>query len=129
MTGDEVYGGDRRLRVWREEREVFHVLAVKRNEPLRAMTDVGPAQVAAALLAASFPVARRRLSAGTGAKGPRLYDWARVRIRPLNVLWHRDKGYWLHVRRSRTDPTDVADYVCFGGAATALAELVRVAGA
>src|SRR3954468_6366103 len=29
VTGDEVYGGDRRLRVWLEEREVAHVLAVK----------------------------------------------------------------------------------------------------
>jgi SRSO17 transposase len=130
VTGDEVYGGDRRLRVWLEEREVPHVLAVKSSEPLWAMTDAGPAQVAAALLAAYIPAARwRRLSAGAGAKGPRLYDWARVRIRPLNVLWDPDKGYWLLVRRSLTDPTDVAYYVCFGWAATSLEELVRVAGA
>src|SRR3954467_15326843 len=29
VTGDEVYGGDRRLRVWLEERQMPHVLAVK----------------------------------------------------------------------------------------------------
>jgi SRSO17 transposase len=109
VTGDEVSGGDRRLRVWLEEREVPHVLAVKSSEPLWAMTDVGPAQVAAALLAAHIPAARwRRLSAGAGAKGPRLYDWARARIRPLNVLWDPDKGYWLLVRRSLADPSDLA---------------------
>ena len=34
VTGDEVYGGDRRLRLWLEERQMPHVLAVKRTEPL-----------------------------------------------------------------------------------------------
>jgi SRSO17 transposase len=130
VTGDEVYGSDRRLRVWLEEREVPHVVAVKRSEPLWAMTDRGPAQVAAAVLAAQVPAGDwRRLSAGAGAKGPRLYDWAWVRIRPLNLLWDPDKGYWLLVRRSLSDATDVAFYGCFGRAATPLEELVRVAGA
>src|SRR5919106_6831558 len=34
VTGDEVYGGDRRLRVWLEQQELPHVLAVRSNEPL-----------------------------------------------------------------------------------------------
>ena len=34
VTGDEVYGGDVRLRVWLEAQRVPHVLAVKRIEPL-----------------------------------------------------------------------------------------------
>src|SRR3954447_12027305 len=38
VTGDEVYGGDRRLRVWLEERQMPHVLAVKRTEPLWTRT-------------------------------------------------------------------------------------------
>ena len=46
-----------------------------------------------------------RCSAGDGAKGPRVYDWAVVEIRPLG------------------EP----DFVCFGPAGTALEELVRVA--
>ena len=132
VTGDEVYGGDRRLRLWLEEHEVPHVLAVKRTEPLWAMTDQGPAQVAAATLAAGVPARGpagwRRLSVGDGAKGPRRYDWARVRIRHLNALWDPDKGYWLLVRRSLADPTDLAYYVCFGPARTALTTLARVAG-
>ena len=126
VTGDEVYGGDRRLRVWLEERGVAHVLAVKRSEPLWAATDRGPAQVAAAVLVAALPAAAwTRLSAGDGAKGPRLYDWARVAIRPLA---DPARGYWLLARRSVADPTDLAYYVCFGPAAAALADLVRVAG-
>jgi SRSO17 transposase len=126
VTADEVYGGDRRLRVWLEERDVPHVLAIKRTEPLWATTAQGPAQVAAAELVAALPAdAWVRLSAGAGAKGPRWYDWARVAIRPLGAP---GRGYWLLARRSLTDPTDLAYYVCYGPAATSLAALVRVAG-
>ena len=38
-----------------------------------------------------------RCSAGDGAKGPRVYDWAAVNIRPLREL---GKGHWLLTRRS-----------------------------
>src|SRR3954447_7366422 len=34
VTGDEVYGGARRLRLWLEEHDQPHVLAVKATEPL-----------------------------------------------------------------------------------------------
>ncbi len=126
VTGDEVYGGDRRLRGWLEEQGAAHLLAVKATEPLWAATERGPAQVAAADLAAGLPddawVTR---SAGDGAKGPRLYDWARVPIRPLRAP---GKGHWLLVRRSLADPADLAYYVGYGPAATGVAELVRVAG-
>lgn len=91
VTGDEVYGGDRRLRVWLEEQDVPHVLAVKRTEPRWATTARGPAQIAAEELVAALPIAAwHRLSAGDGAKGPRWYDWARVAIRPLS---DPDRGY------------------------------------
>jgi SRSO17 transposase len=124
VTGDEVYGGDLRFRRWLEERQVPHVLAIKRTEPLWTTTTW--TQVAAATLAAAVPdAAWEQLSAGEGAKGPRVYDWARVPIRPL-----REPGwdYWLLVRRSLTDPTERAYYVCFCPTGTSLAELVRVAG-
>jgi SRSO17 transposase len=126
VAGDEVYGGDRRLRVWLEERGVAHVLAVKRTEPVWAATACGPAQVKAEDLVAAVPAdAWRRLSAGAGAKGPRFYDWTRVAIRPLA---DPTRGYWLLARRRVADPTDLAYYVCFGAATTTLADLVRVAG-
>jgi SRSO17 transposase len=124
VTGDEVYGGDVRLRVWLEEQQVAHVLAIQRTEPLWSTTS--GTQVPATTLADAVPTtAWERLSAGAGAKGPRVYDWTRVPLRPL-----REPGwdYWLLVRRSLTDPTDRAYYVCFCPAGTPLAELVRVAG-
>lgn len=126
VTGDEVYGGDRRLRLWLEEHHLAHLLAIKATEPLWAVTDRGPAQVAAADLIAALPAeAWVRLSAGAGAKGPRRYDWAWLPIRPLPAP---GKGYWLLARRSLNDPSDLAYYVGFGPAETSLATLVRVAG-
>jgi len=124
VTGDEIYGGDRRLRLWLEERQMPHVLAVKSTEPLWTRTSWR--QVAAKTLAAAIPAGEwERLSAGEGAKGPRVYDWARV---PIRALPEPGWDYWLLVRRSVADPTELAYYVCFCPAGTPLAELVRVAG-
>jgi SRSO17 transposase len=126
VTGDEVYGGDRRLRLWLEEHGLAHLLAIKATEPLWVATDRGPAQVSAAALVAGVPAtAWEQHSAGDGAKGPRRYDWAWVPIRPLR---EPGKGYWLLARRSLIDPTDLAYYVGFGPIETPLTELVRVAG-
>jgi SRSO17 transposase len=124
VTGDEIYGGDRRRRLWLEERQVPHVLAIKSTEPL--WTRTAWRQGAAKTLAAGIGADEwQQLSAGAGAKGPRVYDWARVAIRALpEAGW----DYWLLVRRRRADRTELAYYVCFGPAETPLAELVRVAG-
>ena len=51
FTGDEVYGSDRKLRLWLERAEIPHVLAVKTSEKLWAWTDRGPLQVRADRLA------------------------------------------------------------------------------
>jgi len=122
VIGDEVYGSDRRLRVWLEQKKMPHVLAIKSNEPLWLSTDRGPAQVKAAQVPLEEWV---RLSAGDGAKGPRIYDWAWVPLRPLK---EPGQGYWLLVRRSIAKPEELAYYVCFGPEETTLEELVRVAG-
>jgi len=126
VTGDEVYGRDRRLRLWLEEQDRPFVLAVATNEPLWATTDRGPQQIGAAAIAAALPAERwTRLSAGDGSKGPRVYDWAHVRLaRWPTPGWE----HWLLARRSLADPTDLAYYVVFAPTATPLAVLVRVAG-
>ena len=126
VTGDEVYGSDRKLRLWLEEAGISHVLAIKSNEKLWARTDQGSLQVRADRLAAGVGESSwQRLSAGDGAKGPRVYDWATVNIRPLR---EPGKSYWLLARRSIAKPGELAYYVCFGPDGTALEELVRVAG-
>ena len=126
VAGDEVYGNDRNLRLWLERRCVPHVLAIKRSEKLWALTDRGPRQVRADRLASGVEeCAWVRCSAGDGAKGPRIYDWATVDIRHLR---EPGKGYWLLARRSLAKPEELADYVCYGPAGTTLEELSRVAG-
>ena len=126
VTGDEVYGRDRRLRLWLEEQERPFVLAIATNEPLWARTERGPQQLGAAVIAAALPPeAWEQHSAGAGSKGPRVYDWAWVRLARWPVPgW----AHWLLVRCSLEDPTDLAYYVVFGPAGTPLEALVRVAG-
>jgi SRSO17 transposase len=125
VTADEVYGGDARLRAFLEEHDLAYVLAVKATQPLWAAGEHGPAEVPARALLAHLPArAWRRLSAGDGAKGPRIYDWARVAL--TRPGWP-GRGFWLLVRR-RLGDGELAFYACFGPARTSLAELVRVAG-
>ena len=102
------------------------MLAIKRSERLWALTDKGPRQVRADRLACGVEEPGwTRCSAGDGAKGPRVYDWAAVEIRPLR---EPGKGYWKLARRSVANPEELAYYVCYGPAGTALEELVRAAG-
>ena len=126
VAGDEVYGSDRNLRLWLERADVPHVLAIKKSEKLWALTEKGPLQVRADRLASQVDESGWvRCSAGNGAKGPRVYDWAAVGIRPLK---EPGKGHWLLARRSIAKPGELAYYVCYGPAGTTLEELVRVAG-
>ncbi len=132
VTGDAVYGGDRRLRMFLERHGQSFVLAVKRDEPLWALDERGPGQVAADRLAeeAVAPEEWARLSAGDGSKGPRLYDWALVPLFRLQLTEEeRYWGHWLLVRRSPEDPEELAYYVVFAPKeTTTLEEVVRVAG-
>jgi SRSO17 transposase len=81
VMGDEVYGSDRRLRMFLEAHEQPFVLAVRSNEKLWSVLNNRLGQHAAAALASALPAAAWQcLSAGAGAKGERLYDWARVRL-------------------------------------------------
>lgn len=130
VTGDSIYGGDRRLRVWLEQQEQPFVLAVTSAEPLWAVLDGHWGQPRADLIAAHISAdGWQRLSAGAGAKGPRWYDWARVRLARLQLTAEEQCWeHWLLVRRSRSDLTEVAYYVVFAPAGTPLRTLARVAG-
>lgn len=126
VLGDEVYGADRQLRVMLEGRGQPYLLAIRSNDQLWSELDGRVGQHAPAALARALPPqAWRRLSAGAGAKGERLFDWARVRlVRPQGPPW----AHWLLVRRSIADPADLAYFVVFGPAAARLVDLARVAG-
>ena len=126
VVGDEVYGSDRRLRLFLEQHERPFILTVRSNEKLWSVLAGRLGQQTAADLAAALPdAAWHRLSAGAGAKGERLYDWARVRLARLQAPpW----DHWLLIRRSHSKPEKCAYYVVFAPAETPLAALARVAG-
>jgi SRSO17 transposase len=122
VTGDSVYGDDRRLRMWLESCPQAYVLAVSGKEYV--WLDWQQRQVKR-ILAALPEDGWARLSAGDGAKGPRWYDWRWLPLAdPLDPAWRR----WLLVRRSVADPTDLTAYVVFAPQEAVLAEVVRVAG-
>ena len=128
VTGDAVYGGDRRLRAWLESREQAFVLAVAKSERLWWQ---GPSYTSAEAIAQAQPAkAYKRLSAGSGAKGERLYDWALVplwRLQPS--AQERRWGHYLLVRRSLGETPEYAYYVVYAPRRKATRPtLVRVAG-
>ena len=71
VTGDEVCGNGRNLRLWLEQQGIPHVLAVRSNENLWVWTDKGPLQVRADRLASQVEeTGWIRWSAGDRAKVP-----------------------------------------------------------
>lgn len=121
-TGDSVYGDDRGLRIWLEEKGKAYVFAVSGKE----YVDVGFHQYRVSDILASVPSKGWvRMSAGDGSKGPRLYDWLLLEINPPeNEGWKK----WLLVRRSVHDPQELKAHVACAPAKTELSELVRIAG-
>lgn len=136
-TADEAYGKDHRFRRCLEQRRLGYVVAVPCDQSVGPGIGYGNTGSRADVLAAAAPrQAWKRLSAGEGAKGERLYDWALAALAP-----HPDEEIggpaafqrWLLVRRALT-PNDngeleMAYYLCFGPAGTTIDQLVRVAGA
>jgi SRSO17 transposase len=122
VTGDSVYGDDRRLRMGLEAHPQAYVLAVSGKECVW----LGWQQRQVKTLLARLPAEGwTRLSAGNGAKGPRWYDWRWLPLAPpLEPGWHR----WLLVRRSVSDPMDLTAYVVFAPQDVTLEAVVRVAG-
>jgi SRSO17 transposase len=118
VVGDSVYGADYALRRVIERHGRGYVMTVTSAQRL------GLKPVAEWL--ADVPAkAWRRLSAGDGAKGPRLYDWAYLPYRSDTAPgWQ--KG--LLIRRKIKKPTEFTFYLTLAPIGTTLAELVRVAG-
>jgi len=123
VTADSLYGSDRRLRLWLEEQQQPFVMAVRRDEALWSGFEQQRVDV---LVERLTEADWQRLSAGDGAKGPRLYDWAALTL----PRWRQDLT-WIHallVRRSLSDPSAIAYYVVFAPVDTTLHQWVHVAG-
>jgi SRSO17 transposase len=130
VTADEAYGQDSAFRSWLEQHNIGYVVAVPRSQPLPA----GGFATARAdrLVAQASAEVWKRHSAGPGAKGLRLYDWAVASVPTLGE--HTPDGWTrrLLVRRQITPAgvePELAYYLCCAPASTPDHELVRVAGA
>ena len=117
ITGDCVYGADRAIRRWAEQNQYGYVLAVTSGQylgqrPVTSWIENLPRKT------------WQRLSAGEGAKGPRLYDWAYLLCNGAAAGFQCA----LLVRRSIGKPNELTFYLTHAPEGTALADLVRVAG-
>lgn len=120
VAGDEVYGNDPKLRADLHERGVGYVLAVACDH--RVTTTAGPRradELAASLSARTW----QRLSAGAGAKGHRLYDWAMIDI-PADA----GSGCQSLLIRRGVRTGELAFYRAHAHRPVTLAALARVAG-
>ncbi|CCK24783.1 transposase [Streptomyces davaonensis JCM 4913] len=119
VTGDEVYGGNPKLRAALEERGIGYVLAVACS----AEVTTGAGTFRADALVKKVPKrAWQKLSAGRGPKGHRFYDWA-----VIDLADPMPSHLQLLIRRNRTT-SELAYYRCYSPGPVPLTALVRVAG-
>jgi SRSO17 transposase len=129
VAGDEVYGNDPKLRAGIAAHGLGFVLAVAKDH--RIATAAGTRR--AIDLAVCLPArAWQQMSAGDGAKGPRLYDWAFTQTTDPALPEDGQGVNWLLIRRpARTSPGAKADYAFYRAHAPGpvpLRALVAVAG-
>ena len=125
VTGDTVYGSNPQLRAGLETRGQAYALGVRCHE----WVEVNRQRVRVDRLAKGLSAsAWQPLSAGAGAKGPRLYAWAAVALSsPAQAGWQR----WLVVRRSLPGAAaqeKLAYFLIFAKQGTTLAEMVQAIG-
>jgi SRSO17 transposase len=123
VSGDAGYGYSKSWRTEMEAADIFHVMATTSHDTVvtRQAMDHRLRDLVADLPRQKW----KRRSCGPGSHGPRIYDWARVEVRP----WHRpDRRHWVLARRSISDPTQLAYYIAYAPAETTLDELIAVAG-
>jgi SRSO17 transposase len=131
VVADAVYGDSRRLGMRLEEREQPYVLALSGKAYVWAgFTQQRVGAVLDALtrgedLVTGSATGWHRLSAGNGAKGPRVFDWCRL---PLTPPLQDGFDRWLLVRRSLDESEELTAYTVFAPTDTTLAHLARVAG-
>jgi SRSO17 transposase len=123
VAGDEVYGGNPKLRARLEENGIPYVMAAACSDIVAMAAGGMRADEAAALVPRE---GWQRLSCADGSKGPRLYDWALIGTA-------EGPGHQLLVRRSlkpgEKGQLELAFFRCWSPRPVTLPGLVAVAGA
>ena len=123
VTADAGYGYSKSWRSELERADVFHVMATTRHDTVvtRWALDHPVHDLFHDLPRQKW----KRRSCGNGVHGPRVFDWARVEVRP----WHReDRRHWVIARRSVRRPEEISYYIAYCPAGTTLDQLIHVAG-
>jgi len=122
VTADSLYGDCREISMWLESVKKGYVLAVSGKSYVWR----GNNQQRIADIMKELPLdGWERLSAGTGSKGERYYDWLKLSINQPSIDgWNR----CLVVRRSVSKSEEVRAFICFYPEGTCLQKLVQVAG-
>ncbi|MGP3947112.1 IS701 family transposase [Streptomyces sp. 6N106] len=127
VTADSAYGQDNRFRRLLEQSGVGYVLAVPKSQ-----FSVGCSRIEV-LFAQAPDEAWEKISCGDGAKGPRVYHWAAVRLPAVAEFDHQGevphRMRWALARRSISKPDEIAYYLAYAPLQVTVQELVRVAGA
>jgi SRSO17 transposase len=121
VAGDEVYGCYM-LRDWLELRQQGYVLAVASN----SVVSIGRERYTVTEVLNCVPKKQwKLLSAGSGTKGERYYEWMRIKIDSDSPAgWSR----WLLFRRNVKKPDEVAFYIAFCSDKKSLLAMVKAAG-
>ncbi len=132
VAADSVYGvGELEMALRRAGKG--YVLGVSATHPFSSWGDKPPVAGTAETITHDLdPAAWRRLSAGEGTKGPRLYDWTYLELADLEAAEYDDSriGLWtrgLLIRRSLADG-ELAFFATWCPAGTGIATLVKVEG-
>ncbi|MEU4733433.1 IS701 family transposase [Streptomyces sp. NPDC023588] len=126
VTADAAYGQESRFRRLLEQSGVGYVLAVPKSQ-----FTVGCPRIDG-LFAQAPAEAWEKISCRDGAKGPRVYHWAAVRLPAVaefdyqGEIPHRMR--WALARRSIRRPDEIAYYLAYAPLETTVQELVRIAG-
>src|SRR5919205_322374 len=132
VVGDSIYGVSEVEMALRRAGKGY-VLGVNSNSQFNSWGSKPPvAGTAAAITSTLDPSAWRRLLAGAGAKGERLFDWAYLELADLEAAAYNEtlSGLWtrgLLIRRNITDG-DLAFFTTWCPAGTPVAALVTVEG-
>jgi SRSO17 transposase len=132
VAADSVYGVAGVERALRRAGKGY-VLGVASNHSVNSWGKAKPiAGTAESVAQGLAPSDWKRLSAGDGAKGPRLYDWAYVELADIDASEYGQgrSGLWtrgLLIRRTIAD-RDLAFFSTWAPAGTSIEKLVRVEG-
>lgn len=126
VVADEVYGNDGKF-WWGLEQHYQqpYLLTVASSHSVV----IGYQEHRVKALAQALPNEQwQRLSCGTGSKGERIYDWAKIAV---NCNDEHDMKRWILLRRNIEKPDDLLSityYQVYAPAKTTLEEMVLVAG-